>query len=155
VAADGTSLTTISVHVANAAGGSVPGAGVVVTYTTNTGSSTGITPGSGMTGTTDVNGNVTFQVRSTQNATLTFTATATALGQTITLSQRPTVTFGTGGTTGGGGGTVATTGTMTADWCQLPPGQETTLTLTLLNGTTPVSGKNITLSVNPSSAAQF
>lgn len=85
VASDGVSTSTITVTLKDTSGGVV--AGKTVTLTAGSGSSTITT----LTGVTGVNGEATFTVKDAVAESVTYTATDTTDG--ITISQTATVTF--------------------------------------------------------------
>jgi hypothetical protein len=136
------------VTIRNSSNVGIQGVGVVLNYTTNTGSTTGITPAPGTAmPVTDVNGVTSIQLRSTQNVIVTLSATATNANGTITLAG-PAVTFGTGGTPGTG---TATGNTVVVDCIQIPADniRAATITVTLRNGTVAVPGKTVVVSGSP------
>ncbi|MEP7285394.1 MAG: Ig-like domain-containing protein [Chloroflexota bacterium] len=156
VAADNTSISTVTVNTRDNNNLPVGGAVVTLNYTTNTGNSTGITPGSGAQQTTDSFGNTAYIFRSSTNQTLTFTATASLNSSSITLNNRPTLIFGTGGTsvtaTPGAGTVSASTSTLTTDFISIPADNiaVATLTVTLKDSSSnAVSGKTVTIAGNP------
>jgi len=145
VAADGVASSTITATVHTNIDTPVAGAGVTLSYTTNTGNTTGITLSS-TTGVTDANGNVSFTVKSTTNQTLTFSATATIGSQTMTFTQQPVVTFGTGGVSN------TNTTTVTADCLSVAADNIQVANVSIVTKTaagTGISGKTFTLAANP------
>jgi hypothetical protein len=145
VPADGTTSSTITVTVKDhsvAPGSPAPMPGLSVTLAAASGSSV-INPTSAVT--TNASGQATFTVTDTADQTVTYKAT---VGSTL-LTSTASVAFGTAANVSATKSTVvanpspAFTGTS--------PGTTVTVTLLGADGTTPISGKSVTLSLQSNS----
>ena len=126
-----------------------PVAGKVISLSQGSGSST-VAPASSGSGTTNSQGKATFTVSDTKAESVTYTATDTTDG--IALSESSvSVTFGTL-TVSASQSTVATTTPIVATTTSGVPETSGSIDVTLLDGTSPVGGKTVTLS-SPSSTA--
>lgn len=128
---------------------SQPVVGASVTLQPNP--SNGLTIEAGNPLVSDANGMVSFQVRSNVAQTVTFTVLASNTAGTVTLDNKPLVTY-----TGGSSGAVsATNSTVTTNYTSIPADNTTfaTVTVTLKDANNNVvSGKTVTLSANPPSS---
>lgn len=148
VPADNTTPTAISVTVRNASNQPIVGATVTLQPQPNTGLT--ITASNPLV--TDGSGLAVFNVRSSVNQTVTFTVLVTTSVSNVTLTQRPVVTFGTGS---GTGVVSETNSTVISNYLSIPADSRTAATVTVtLRDTagTVVSGKPVTLRVNPAQA---
>ena len=151
VPADNQARSTISITLRNLL--SQPVAGAQVTLQPSV--TTGLTIETAPTLTSDANGLVSFQVRSSAPQTVTFTIIATSSAGSVTFNNRPTVTFGAGGTGGPVGTVSAATSTVVTDCTSIPANNvaQATITVTLKDANNnPVPGRVVTLTANPSPA---
>src|SRR5262249_29709273 len=133
-----------------------PNIGVTLSMTSSAGTTSAIftsnSSTSSVSGTTDGSGQVSFTVRSAsgKNETLTFSASAVQNGQTFNLTSHPTLTVGSGS-----GGTTGFTGTLTTDFISMPADNlaVATLTATVLQNGTAVSGKTVSISATSGAPA--
>ena len=138
--------TTVTVTLKDQGGIPQPIAGVSVALNQGAGSSQ-IVPGSA---TTDAEGDATFTVSDTKAETVTYTATYGAGNSSLT-GQSVSVTFGML-TVSASDSTVTTSTPIVSSVAQNGLQPKGTVTVTLLDNTSPVAGKTVTLNASSSSA---
>jgi Invasin, domain 3/Bacterial Ig-like domain (group 1) len=145
VPADGVSFSTITVSLRTNSG--LPASGAMVTLTGNP--ATGVTVTPAVSQVVDVNGNASWQVRSTVVQSVTFVVIAQNAFGIVTLAQQPVVNF-TGSVAGGP--VSATNSKLFADCSSIAADniKFATITAQLRDGNNnPVGGKVVTLSWSP------
>ncbi len=140
--------TTVTVTLKDQGEAPQPIEGKTITLGQGSGSSV-ITPASAGSDTTNAQGKATFTVSDTTVETVTYTATDTSDGVPLT-GQSVMVTFGTLTVSATDSKVTTTTPIVSTVGSPQPTG---TVTVTLLDGTSPVAGKAVMLSASPSTTA--
>jgi hypothetical protein len=141
--------TTVTVTLEDQGPIARPIAGKVIALAQGSGSST-IAPASTGSNTTDAEGQATFTVSDSTSETVTYTATDTTDSVALT-GQSASVTFGTL-VVSAADSTVTTATPIVSSVAVSGPQPTGTVTVTLLDGTSPVDGKSVTLHASSANA---
>jgi Bacterial Ig-like domain (group 1) len=146
VANDGTTPATVTVNLRDTSvhGAPAPIAGRTIVLTAKSGSSV-IAPASSGSAVTDADGVATFSVTDAVNEVVTYQAQDST--DSILLTSTATVTFGAALPVSASASTVTANPTSASTG---PGGTTVTVTLLAADGTTPITGKSVTLSVSGS-----
>ena len=141
--------TTVTVTLKDQGSAPQPVAGKVITLNQGSGSST-IAPASTGSDTTDAQGQATFTVSDSTAESVTYTATDTTDNNLALTGLSVSVTFGNLSVSASQS-TVVTTTPVVATTTSGVSATQGTVDVTLLEGSSPVSGKTVTLTGSPSS----